>query len=162
MWWFQMFWTCLVPGGFKRPKASWSTLSSSLADKASWGFRSGELRTKTKLTEIFNSRWHLRYEAKEAKEKKKICRELTSAILLRYIQPIFYLAIGTLGRHKRGGGVSSNPKCSYQKGLIFFARGREGSGLTFFQEDFTIKTGNFSPKAKGGRGSLTQSKKVLA
>ena len=27
----------------------------------------------------------LRYEAKEAKEKKKICRELTSAILLRYI-----------------------------------------------------------------------------
>ena len=35
----------------------------------------------------------LRYEAKEAKEKKKICRELTSAILLRYIQlkPIFYL-----------------------------------------------------------------------
>ena len=28
----------------------------------------------------------LRYEAKEAKEKKKICRELTSAILLRYIE----------------------------------------------------------------------------
>ena len=44
MWWLQMFWTCLKPGGSKRPKASWSTLSSSSAGKASWGFRSGELK----------------------------------------------------------------------------------------------------------------------
>ena len=42
MWWLQMFWTCLKPGGSKRPKASWSTLSSSSAGKGSWGFRSGE------------------------------------------------------------------------------------------------------------------------
>ena len=98
MWWLQMFWTCLKPGGSKRPKASWSTLSSSSAGKASWGFRSGELKIffgLKQLVEFWNSRCRLRYEAKEAKEKKKICRELTSAILLRYSQPqlVFYLAI---------------------------------------------------------------------
>ena len=34
-----------------------------------------------------------RYEAKEAKEKKKICRELTSAILLRFAISYFARSI---------------------------------------------------------------------